>query len=207
MQKSNILLPPSSSHAFFVSLESIIGTIGFTAVLRYAGLSQYINNYPPDTGERIVDIAETSAIHAALETLYGWRGGKALIMNSGRETWRGLVARAQSGPIHDALQAILSAPQEERVHQVLNFISGMFNPSRDPRIELADLGDAFLYKSINCPSCWGRKMSKPGCHLSAGYLQEAVRWASGSLHPIEQTTCAGCGDELCSFKISKASAE
>jgi predicted hydrocarbon binding protein len=208
MPKSNILLPSNAGYAFFTSLESIIGKVGVTAVLRYAGQNQYIDNYPPNTDDPSMDLADFAAIHAGIETLYGWRGGKALIMNAGRETWKRFVSSSLSAcPVDEVLESICSAPEEDRILHTVNFVANVFIPSEEHDVELINMDDKVLFKTKVCPSCWGRKMQKPGCHLTAGYIQEAVRWTTGNLHAIEQTTCIGCGDDFCSFQISKNNAE
>jgi predicted hydrocarbon binding protein len=203
MPKSNILIPSSTAYAFITSLESIIGKVGVTAVLRYSGQTQYIDNYPPNIDDSTVDVADIAAIHAGIETLYGWRGSKALIMNAGRETWKGFVSTLTAYPAEDVLDNIQGVPVEDRIIPTLNFVSVVFNPYQEHKMEIIDQGDTVLYQTKVCPSCWGRKMEKPGCHLTAGYLQEAIRWATDKLYAIEQTTCIGCGDDLCSFQVSK----
>lgn len=203
MTKSNIFIPSNTCYALLVSLESVIGKVGLTAVLRYAGLAEFIDNYPPNIPDRTCDIADVSAIHAGIETLYGWRGGKALIMNAGRETWKKSIDAMLASPAKDILEGIQQAPQEERLPRILNFVARLFNPSNDGKVEVVETDDACIYVNRFCVCCWGRKMTKAGCHLTAGYLQEAVRWATGMVYPVDQITCAGCGDESCNYSFSK----
>jgi hypothetical protein len=60
-----------SLHAY----EEVMGKNGLNAILNLAGLSNLIDNPPPDNLEREFDFADFTAIHIGLEEMYGPRGG------------------------------------------------------------------------------------------------------------------------------------
>ena len=67
--------------------EEVMGKNGLNAILNLAGLSNLIDNYPPDNLEREFDFADFTAIHIGLEEMYGPRGGRGLALRAGRATF------------------------------------------------------------------------------------------------------------------------
>jgi hypothetical protein len=67
--------------------EDVMGKNGLNSILNLAGLNNLIDNYPPDNLEREFDFADFTAIHIALEELYGPRGGRGLAQRAGSETF------------------------------------------------------------------------------------------------------------------------
>ena len=63
---------------FFESIQEITGKNGLDSVLNYAGLSNLIDNLPPDDLERSFDFAHFSIINQALTEIYGERGGRGI---------------------------------------------------------------------------------------------------------------------------------
>jgi len=204
MEKSGLYLTSRTGLSIFLGLETVLGKSGLIAMLRYSKLTQFIDNYPADTMERTFDFADTSSLHAALEDLYGGRGGKVLMMHVGREIWN-----EQIGPLANpnAIAPILSIknlPEEQRIGALMKVMKSVYEMTADRQIVVEETEEAYLFKSNPCPCCWGRKMVQPGCYVTAGHLQGAILWASNQIYNIVQTTCIGCGDEVCTYKIMKA---
>ncbi len=55
--------------------------------MNLAGLTKYIDGYPPDNLEKGFDFWELSALGIALEEMYGPRGGRGLALRAGRATF------------------------------------------------------------------------------------------------------------------------
>ncbi len=70
-----------------LAYEDVMGKNGLNAILNLAGLSNLIDNYPPDNLEREFDFADFTAIHIGLEDMYGPRGGRGLALRAGRATF------------------------------------------------------------------------------------------------------------------------
>jgi len=60
--------------------EEVMGKNGLNAILNLAGQNNLIDNFPPDNLGREFDFADFTAIHIALEELYGPRGGRGLAL-------------------------------------------------------------------------------------------------------------------------------
>jgi hypothetical protein len=87
IQKSGLYYPNKFGFIIIRSLEEVMGKNGLNAILNLGGLSNYIENYPPDNLEKGFDFAELSAIGNALEEMYGPRGGRGLALRGGRATF------------------------------------------------------------------------------------------------------------------------
>ena len=69
------------------ALEEVMGTNGLHAVLRLAKLEKYIAERPPNNLEKEFPFSEFTALQAALEEMYGPRGGRGLAIRAGRATF------------------------------------------------------------------------------------------------------------------------
>ena len=76
--KSGLYYPNKIARIAILSFEEVMGKNGLNAILNLAGLSNLIDNYPPDNLDRGFDFADFSAIQGALEEMYGPRGGRGL---------------------------------------------------------------------------------------------------------------------------------
>ena len=77
IELSGLYYPNKFARLYLEALEDVMGKNGVNAILNLAGLSHFIDNYPPDNldkGEGI-DFAEFTALQIALEEMYGPRGG------------------------------------------------------------------------------------------------------------------------------------
>ena len=87
IQKSGLYYPNKFGLIIIKSLEEVMGKNGLNAILNLAGMSHYVDSYPPDNLEKGFDFAELSAIGIALEEMYGPRGGRGLALRAGRATF------------------------------------------------------------------------------------------------------------------------
>ena len=81
---SGYYYPNKIARIFLLAMEEIMGKNGLNAVLNMAKQPQLIDNYPPDSLDKAFDFAQFSALNAALEEMYGPRGGRGLALRGGR---------------------------------------------------------------------------------------------------------------------------
>jgi len=186
-----------------LAMEEIMGKNGLNAILNMAKLQHLIDNYPPEDMEKKFDFAEFSALIAALEEMYGPRGGRGLALRAGRAGFaRGLQG---FGPLIGASDlAFRVLPLGTKLKLGLPMEAGVFNQFSDQISRVEEKDDHFLYYIDRCPVCWGRKTDKPVCYAATGLLQESLRWlSSGKEFRIDEINCIGVGDPSCVFKIYK----
>ena len=86
--KSGLYYPNKFARITILAMEEVMGKNGLNAILNMAGLAHLIDNYPVDNLEREFDFADYSSLHAALEEMYGPRGGRGLALRAGRACFK-----------------------------------------------------------------------------------------------------------------------
>ncbi len=201
--KSGLYYPNKTARIAIRSLEDVMGKNGINAILNLANLPSLIDNYPPDNLAREFDFADFSAINAALEEMYGPRGGRGLALRAGRATFdealRNFGALAGVG---DLAFRVLPLPAKLRIG--IPTMARIFSQTSDQLSTVEEKDDIFVYTIHRCPVCWGRKTDKPACFIAIGLLQSGLKWLSGGDEfRVVQTTAHSCGDKVCDFTINK----
>src|SRR5262249_22784055 len=81
-EKSGLNYPNKIARIYINAREDVRGKSGLNAILTLAHLNQFIDNYPADNLERQFDFAYFTALNAALEDMYGPRGGRGLALRA-----------------------------------------------------------------------------------------------------------------------------
>lgn len=201
--KSGLYYPNKIARIALLALEDVMGKNGLNAILNLANLPQLKDNYPPDNLERGFDFANFSSINAALEELYGPRGGRGLALRAGKSTFNeGLRNFGALAGVGDLAFRVLPLPAKLRIG--VSAMARIFTQTSDQRTTAIEYDDHFLYTIHKCPVCWGRKSDKPACFIATGLLIAGLKWVSGGLEfRVYQTTAHSCGDEVCDFVIMK----
>jgi predicted hydrocarbon binding protein len=197
--------PNQLGRIILTGMEEVVGQIGVNAVLNQARLSHLIDNYPPNTQDRVFKFEELSGIQQALEEIYGPRGGRGLALRVGRACFKhGL---REYGPVLGFTDlAFRLLPLEEKMRTGADIFAEIFNRFSDQRVVVDEDSEYFYWKIERCPVCWLRKTEAPVCHLAVGLLQEALYWVSGGkFFNIEETECIAKGDPACRIVIEKKS--
>ncbi|MCE1255499.1 MAG: 4-vinyl reductase [Anaerolineae bacterium] len=201
--KSGLYYPNKAVRIALLALEEVMGKNGLNAILNLANQPHLIENYPPDNLEREFDFADFSMINAALEEMYGARGGRGLAQRAGRATFtevlRNFGALAGVGDI-----AFKVLPLQSKLRLGIPTEAKIFSQISDQLSTVEDKEDHLLYRIHRCPVCWGRKTDKPACHIATGLLLASCKWLSGGTEfNVTQVAAHSCGDPTCDFIIPK----
>ncbi len=203
-EPSGFYYPNRFGLILFDALEEIMGRNGLNAILNMAGLSQFIDNPPPDEMDKGFDFAYISALNRALEEMYGPRGGRGLQLRLGRVLFaQGLANFGALVGASDLAFKVLPLPAKLKAG--LPAVAKVFDSLSDQTSYVKDSGeDHFHYIIDRCSMCWGRKVERPGGFIAAGIIEEALRWLSGGrTFRVDQITCMGMGHEDCTFAVYK----
>jgi len=186
------------------ALEDVLGKNGLNAILNLAGLSNLIDNFPPDNLAREFDFADFSSINLALEDMYGPRGGRGLALRAGRAAFADALRNfgALSGAGDLAFKVL---PLNMKLRIGLPAMARIFSEISDQKTTVKEEDDRFVYTIHRCPVCWGRTDSdKPVCFIAVGLLQEGLKWLSGGKEfRVRESKCVAMGDDVCEFIIDK----
>lgn len=184
--------------------EEVMGKNGLNAILNLAGLSNLIDNYPPDNLERQFDFADYTAIHVGLETLYGSHGARGLALRAGRSTFSDVLKGygALAG-VSDLAFKVL--PLQTKIRIGLPAAAKIFSQVSDQLTSVDETDDAFIWTIHRCPTCWSRQgADKPVCYITTGLLQAMLNWVSGGMEfRVNESKCCAVGDTVCEFVIQK----
>jgi predicted hydrocarbon binding protein len=204
IQKSGLYYPNKFGFIIIKSLEEVMGKNGLNAILNLGGLSNYIENYPPDNLEKGFDFAELSAIGSALEEMYGPRGGRGLALRGGRATFSDALKNfgALAG-VADLAFVVL--PLHAKLRIGVPAMAKIFSQLSDQLSTVEEKDNEYIYSIHKCPVCWGRhNADKPVCFIATGLLQEGLKWVSGGNEfRVNESKCVAVGDALCEFVIQK----
>ncbi|MBN1201718.1 MAG: 4-vinyl reductase [Anaerolineae bacterium] len=202
-EKSGFNYPNKFARITLDALEEVMGKNGLNAILNLAGLSELINNYPPDNLDKEFDFAYFTAICVALEDMYGPRGGRGLALRAGRATFadalRGFGALAGVGDL-----AFKVLPLSAKLKIGLPAMANIFTQFSDQISNVYEEEDKYIYTMERCVMCWNRKSDRPVCFVGQGLLQEGLRWVSGGHEfKVDIATCIAKGDDMGRFYVYK----
>lgn len=204
IQRSGLYYPNKFGLITIKSLEEVMGKNGLNAILNLAGLSNYIESYPPDNLEKGFDFAELSAIGTALEDMYGPRGGRGLALRAGRATFSDALKNfgALAG-VADLAFVVL--PLHAKLRIGVPAMAKIFSQLSDQLSTVEEKDNEYIYTIHKCPVCWGRhNVDKPVCFIATGLLQEGLKWVSGGNEfRVNESKCVAVGDTVCEFVIQK----
>ena len=194
--------PNNMGRFVFVALEELLGRNGLNAVLNLAGLSRFINNYPPNNMEKRFSFAHYAAVNKAIEDFYGARGSKGLLLRVGK------VSLTHALGMYTAFAGIgnLSMrlmPQSMKVKITLTVIAQTFRTISDQVSRVLEEPDAYIFENETCSMCWRRTSSQPCCHIATGVLIAALHWATGKNYKVTEVQCMAMGAPTCRFVIDK----
>jgi predicted hydrocarbon binding protein len=204
VQKSGLYYPNKFGLITLKSLEEVMGKNGLNAILNLAGLSNYIETYPPDNLDKGFDFSELSAIGTALEEMYGPRGGRGLALRAGRATFSDALKNfgALAG-VADLAFVVL--PLHAKLRIGVPAMAKIFSQLSDQLSTVEEKDNEYLYTIHKCPCCWGRhNADKPVCFIATGLLQEGLKWVSGGNEfRVNESKCIAVGDDVCEFVVQK----
>ena len=188
-----------------LTLEEILGKEATNELLTKGALAYLIGSYPKDNLNKDFDFSVVSTLALNLEEKYGVRGGRGFSQRIGRAAFPKFLK--SFGALVGA-EAIKSQPIpfQSKVRKNLVSIAKIFSEMSDQLVTLDESEFSYTYTIHRCSNCWGRAQEiRPVCYLQLGFIQEALRWASGGKEfRVHESKCLAMGDNVCEFTIKKA---
>ncbi len=181
------------------AMEEVMGQHGLDQTLELAD----IKALPPDNLTREFPFERIAALNAALDEMYGLRGGRGMALRAGRAWFaNGMKEFGALNGIADPAFRRLSL--DDRVRLALQAQADIFSNFSDQRSHLEVTSNSLQFVIENSPFAWGRDAEKPVCHPLVGLLQECARWASnGRDYTVRETHCIATGDAACIVVINQ----
>jgi len=180
-------------------MEEVMGQHGLDQTLELAG----IDAAPQDNLAREFPFERIAKLNAALDEMYGLRGGRGMALRAGRAWFaNGMKEFGALNGIADPAFRRLSL--DDRVKLALQAQADIFTNFSDQHSHLETTPSSLQFVIENSPFAWGREAEKPVCHPLVGLLQECARWASnGRDYTVRETHCIATGDAACIVVINQ----
>jgi hypothetical protein len=186
-----------------VAAQEILGKNGINALLNLAGLSQDVDNYPPDNIKKEFLFSHVSKLQQALWEMYGPKGARVFASRGGEGTFNYSLQKYEK--VQKAAQAAMAVGSlHTRLKAGIPFFAKFFNTVSDQVVRVEE--DDTHWKRIieRCPMCWGRKADEPVCHLAVGVFNSASKWATaGEPLRIKANECIAAGGKEGIIPIEK----
>jgi hypothetical protein len=187
--------------------DSVIDNLGeksLRLLFTQAGLQRYYNGgaLPPADESPSATVDELSKLFVTSFTIFGEKGVKPILLRAGR----GMLQNFRE---HNKTLAALAGaafrvlPTDAKIKLILSRSAKIGEEMLQAPHQIYDTPEGYFVTIAACPYCAGMQTDHGVCYFPVGYYSEAVRWATGKTHAVEQIECIAAGGELCRFRISR----
>jgi hypothetical protein len=184
-------------------IRAVLGVHGLQATLLRAGLERLSDAPPPDDLAGDLTLKEYAALMLAVETVTG-RARRSTMRRIGRVSFQ--WEQEYPPPIDPlAKVALKTLPTDLRRRLVLEAVAAGRHelvPGAQAAVERGE--ESWFYTDSRSPAAYERNSQEPVCDVYAGYLQQAMAWATGRSPESFQVTeraCRASGGAACRFEI------
>jgi predicted hydrocarbon binding protein len=195
--------PNQMARIIFLASEEILGQNGMKVISHLAGLSEFLDHYPPNNQKLEFSFEQVSRLQSALEESYGYHGWRGVALRIGRACFQHVLR--EYGPTFGLTDiAFRLLPLRAKLKIGTGAFAEIFNRYTDQRVHLEDAGSLLLWQIERCPLCWERHSDRPACQMAVGLIQESLHWASGGkFFDVQESNCIAKGDPNCTIVIDK----
>lgn len=192
-------LPVSFFEIFLQTLGTEIGAESLLGIFEKANLPADLLDPQAASRANSQSAAEAYArIQQALRIYYG-RGARGSLVRIGRLTWPRLLAAAALTEKARA-QWVRALPLTLRPKATLELLASLLRASpTGVTVHTLDL-DLLLVDHASAATL-GQRETAPVCAVTLGLIHEALFWATGREHDLDEVSCRAAGGETCEFKI------
>ncbi len=185
-----------------LAINQVLGEKGAQDIYRSANLDVYSSALPPDNLDHKLNAQDFAHLLQTIETTYGQRGPR-ILRRIGRTSFH-IILREQPGWMSTAKRVMnLWSPQQRGQFILEAIVDTQRKTYPKSEIWMEEKNGELAYIEQNCLVCHGRQSSQPVCHLTSGFITEAVHWASEKEFEVRETACIAVGDAYCRFTIGK----
>lgn len=196
------ILPIRFFRQFLNILTDELGNEALVSILEKATLPADLVDPQAVSRYNTATAAESYArIQQAMRFYYG-RGARGTLIRIGRLLWPRLLETASIAERAQA-QLVRTLPPSMRMKPALELLARFLREHPEGvTVHTLDL-DLLLVDRAGAVTLAQQEVS-PICYVNIGLLQEALFWASGREHDVEERACRAAGASQCEFKIAMA---
>ncbi len=180
------------------AIEEELGAHSLHRMLRSAGLERYLGALPPADDQARAYASEIAILARVIREYYG-QGARGSLTRVGRAAWRCMLAEATFSQ-RVGLLAARWLPGASRPGRALELLADEIRP-QDGQIGVHHSEDGLLLVDESSDQTFGQASEERLCWITVGMIQEALKWATGGDHEVEEVSCRAAGAQSCRFQI------
>lgn len=194
------IIPIRFFRQFLNVLTGELGNQALVSILEKASLPADLVDPQAVSRYNTATAAESYAcIQRAMRSYYG-RGARGTLIRIGRLLWPRLLETASIAEKAQA-QLVRTLPPSMRMKPALELLARFMREHPEGvTVHTLDL-DLLLVDRAGAVTLEQQEVS-PICYVNIGLLQEALFWASGREHDVEERACRAAGAAQCEFKVT-----
>lgn len=194
------IIPIRFFRQFLNVLTGELGNEALVSILEKATLPADLVDPQAVSRYNTATAAESYArIQRAMRFYYG-RGARGTLIRIGRLLWPRLLETASIAEKAQA-QLVRTLPPSMRMKPALELLARFMREHPEGvTVHTLDL-DLLLVDRAGAVTLEQQEVS-PICYVNIGLLQEALFWASGREHDVEERACRAAGAAQCEFKVT-----
>jgi predicted hydrocarbon binding protein len=144
-----------------------------------------------------------SHLQSSLESAYGPRAGRGLAVRVGSACLK-YALREFGSELGLTDLAFRLLPLQDKLKIATEAFAALFTTYTDQKVRL-ERDERYIYwLTARCPLCWESQAEGPWCHLTVGFLQEVLFWASGGRHfEVAENQCVDRDIDACTIQIDR----
>lgn len=191
-------LPNERMRWLMLAIQREMGSYGLPLLLRQAGLDRFVGRLPALDRRLGVQADEYARLVHAMRSYYGL-GARGALVRIGREVFRQQLASRRLEAWLEKLRLRLMPMPQRRLRAVRSLAESMAWPGNDVAVQV---GEAELWLiDHTADRTLGQQSDGPSCWVAVGEIAEAMLWATGAEHAVEETECRAAGANACRFVI------
>jgi predicted hydrocarbon binding protein len=174
----------------------IIGLDDLNSALNLAGIDYKKAN-------ESLSFSSIALIENAFDELFGARGGRGVMLRSGRATFKYFLRECGQSLGFNLLEyRLLSSNQ--RLRTGLEKLAQYFSKYLESSIKFKQDDTSWYWEVADCRECAGRNAATSLCQFTIGFLQDFLAWAgNGKNYRVSEIECRAAGGHCCLFKVDK----
>ncbi len=202
-RENNAAIANSHYRQVLIAIRHVLGEKESKDIYQSAKLDNYLTKLPPDNLERTINAEEYAHLLQIIDLTYQ-ENGASILRRIGKASFH-LTLREQPGWMSNAKRVMsLWSPKKRGRFMLEAIVDAQRKTYPKTEIWLEEKNGELAYIEQNCLVCFRRKSSQPVCHLTCGYISEAIHWATEVAFEVQETACIAKGDAYCRFTIDLA---
>lgn len=191
-------LPNERMRWLMLAIQREMGSYGLPLLLRQAGLDHFVGRLPPADRRLGIPADEYARLVHAMRSYYGL-GARGALLRIGREVFRQQLLSRRVEAFLEKLRLKLMPLPQRRLRALRSLAESMAWPGKDVEVEVGDSELRLIDRTAD--RTLGQQSDEPSCWIAAGEIAEALLWATGVEHAVEETACRAAGADTCRFVI------